>query len=223
MNIWLKYGALVLASYLWGSVCWGLVLSFVVKHEDIRLKDNPGLSGSVRQYGWGYGLTVGLLDVMKGYLLSLVLRSMSLPSWVLIASFMAVIVGHNWPVFFQFRGGGGVATTLGILLQGYLVAVLWGLPFAAIAGVIWKLAPRIKAKIHFSPFISAVGAVPIAIWIVLHRTWYPDYIIVVTLAASVLIKGNQFHTNAQRFRTYAYGMRDRLMDHYRDNNLPPTA
>src|SRR5659263_658605 len=88
--------------------------------------------------------------------------------------FMAVIVGHNWPVFFQFRGGGGVATTLGILLQGYLVAVLWALPFAAIAGVIWKLAPRIKAKIHFSPFISAAGAVPIAIWIVLHRTWYPD-------------------------------------------------
>jgi len=223
MNIWLNYGALVLASYLWGSVCWGLVLSFLVKHEDIRLKDNPGLSGSVRQYGWGYGLTVGLLDMMKGYVLSLVLRSMVVPSWVLIASFMAVIVGHNWPVFFQFRGGGGVATTLGILLQGYLVAVLWGLPFAAIAGVIWKLAPRIKAKIHFSPFISAVGAVPIAIWIVLHRTWYPDYIIVVTLAASVLIKGNQFHTNAQRFRTYAYGMRDRLMDHYRDNNLPPTA
>ena len=223
MNIWLKYGALVLASYLWGSVCWGLVLSFLVKHEDIRLKDNPGLSGSVRQYGWGYGLTVGLLDVMKGYLLSLVLRSIVVPSWVLIASFMAVIVGHNWPVFFQFRGGGGVATTLGILLQGYLVAVLWGLPFAAVAGVIWKLAPRIKAKIHFSPFISAVGAVPIAIWIVLHRTWYPDYIIIVSLGASVLIKGNQFHTNAQRFRTYAYGMRDRLMDHYRDNNLPPTA
>ena len=223
MNIWLKYGAWVLASYLWGSVCWGLVLSFVVKHEDIRLKDNPGLSGSVRQYGWGYGLTVGLLDVMKGYILSLVLHSMVLPSWVLIASFMAVIVGHNWPVFFQFRGGGGVATTLGILLQGYLVAVLWALPFAAIAGVIWKLAPRIKAKIHFSPFISAVGAVPIVIWIAVHKPWYPDYIIVVALAASVLIKGNQFHTNAQRFRTYAYGIRDRFMDHYRDNNLPPTA
>src|SRR5664279_3583510 len=141
MNIWLKYGALVLASYLWGSICWGLVFSFLVKHEDIRLKDNPGLSGSVRQYGWGYGLTVGLLDMTKGYVVSLVLRSMVVPSWVLIASFMAVIVGHNWPVFFQFRGGGGVATTLGILLQGYLVAVLWALPFAAIAGVIWKLAP----------------------------------------------------------------------------------
>ena len=66
MNIWLKYGALVVASYLWGSICWGVVLSFLVKHEDIRLKDNPGLSGSVRRYGWGYGLTVGLLDVMKG-------------------------------------------------------------------------------------------------------------------------------------------------------------
>lgn len=222
MNVWLKYGALIVASYLWGSVCWGLVLSFLIKHEDIRLKDNPGLSGSVRQYGWGFGLTVGLLDAMKGYVLSLVLYSISIPSWVLIASFLAVIVGHNWPIFFQFRGGGGIATTVGILLQGYLTAVLWALPFVAVAGVTWKLVPRIKAKIHFSPFISATGAVPIVIWIVLHKPWYPDYLIVVALAASVLIKGNQFHVQAQRFRSYAHDMRNRFMDHYRDDNQPPT-
>ena len=41
MNSWLKYGALVLASYLWGSLCWGIILSYSLKHEDIRLKDNP--------------------------------------------------------------------------------------------------------------------------------------------------------------------------------------
>lgn len=223
MNSWLQFGALVVASYLWGSVCWGLVLSFLVKHEDIRLKDNPGLSGSVRQYGWGYGLTVGLLDVMKGYLLSLLLHSMAIPAWVPIASFVAVIVGHNWPIFFQFRGGGGVATTLGILLQGYPLAILWALPFAGVAGFIWKLVPRIKAKLHFSPFIAGVGAIPAAIWIVLHKPWYPDYVIVVGLAASVLLKGNQFHVQAQRFRTYAYGMRDRFVDHYRDDHVPPTT
>jgi acyl-phosphate glycerol 3-phosphate acyltransferase len=223
MNTWLKYGALVVASYLWGSVCWGLVLSFTIKHEDIRLKDNPGLSGSVRQYGWGYGLTVGLLDVMKGYLLGLFVRYMVVPPWVLILSFMAVIVGHNWPLFFQFRGGGGVATTLGILLQGYPVAILWALPFAAIAGIMWKSLPPLKAKVHFSPFIAAVGAVPAAIWIVIHKPWYPHYVIIVALAASVLIRGSQFHANAQRFRTYAYGMRDRFMEHYRDNGPPPTT
>jgi glycerol-3-phosphate acyltransferase PlsY len=222
MNTWLKYGALIVASYLWGSVCWGVVLSLLLKHEDIRSKDNPGLSGSVRQYGWTYGLTVGFLDVMKGYILSLSLRSLAVPAWVLIVSFAAVIIGHNWPIFFQFRGGGGVATTLGILLQGYLSAILWALPFAAIAGVIWKLVPRIKAKIHFSPFIAAVGAVPCVIWIILHKTWYPDYVIVVALAASVLIKGSQFHTRAERLRKYAYGVRDRLVDHYRDNSTPPS-
>ncbi|MCX6085145.1 MAG: glycerol-3-phosphate acyltransferase [Caldiserica bacterium] len=223
MNSWLQFGALVVASYLWGSVCWGLVLSFLVKHEDIRLKDNPGLSGSVRQYGWGYGLTVGLLDVMKGYLLSLLLHSMAIPPWVPIASFVAVIVGHNWPIFFQFRGGGGVATTLGILLQGYPLAILLALPFAGVAGVMWKLVPRIKANVHFSPFIAGVGAIPAAIWIVMHKPWYPDYVIVVGLAASVLLKGNQFHVQAQRIRTYAYGMRDRFMDHYRDDHVPPTT
>ena len=224
MNTWLKYGALVVASYLWGSVCWGLVLSFTIKHEDIRLKDNPGLSGSVRQYGWGYGLTVGLLDVMKGYLLGLFLRYMVVPSWVLILSFMAVIVGHNWPLFFQFRGGGGVATTLGILLQGYPVAILWALPFAAIAGVIWKLVPPLKAKVHFSPFIAAVGAVPAAIWIVIHKPWYPRLRHRRRpLQPQFSSRGNQFHVQAQRFRTYAYGMRDRFMEHYRDNNPPPTT
>lgn len=223
MNTWLRFGALIVASYLWGSVCWGLVLSFLIKHEDIRLKDNPGLSGSVRQYGWMYGLTVGFLDTMKGYVLSLILHSMVVPAWVMIVSFMAVIIGHNWPVFFQFRGGGGVATTLGILLQGYVVAVLWALPFAAIAGIIWKVVPVIKAKTHFSPFIAAVGAVPVVIWIVLHKPWYPDYVLVVALATSVLIKGNQFHVQAQRLRKYASGMRDRFMDHYRDNNPPPTV
>ncbi|MCE5192859.1 MAG: glycerol-3-phosphate acyltransferase [Candidatus Cryosericum sp.] len=219
---WLTYGAIILASYLWGSICWGLVLSFAVKHEDIRLKDNPGLSGSVRQYGWAYGLTVGFLDTMKGYVLSLILHSVLIPGWVIIASFAAVIVGHNWPVFFQFRGGGGVATTLGILLQSYPVAIFWALPFAAVAAILWKLVPALKAKVHFSPFIAGVGAVPAAIWIFLHKPWFPDYIIVVTLAASVLIKGNQFHLQAQRLRKYTNGMRDRVMDRYRGNNLPPT-
>lgn len=221
MTNWLTYGATIAASYLWGSICWGLVLSFGIKHEDIRLKDNPGLSGSVRQYGWAYGLVVGFLDTMKGYLLSLVLHSMLIPAWVIIASFAAVIVGHNWPAFFQFRGGGGVATTLGVLLQSYPVAIFWALPFAAAAGVIWKLVPSLKSKVHFSPFTAGVGAVPAAIWIFRHEPWYPDYIIVLVLAVSVLIKGNQFHLQAQRFRKYAYGMRDPVMDHYRDNNLPP--
>ncbi len=221
MNIWVKYGALILASYLWGSICWGVILSLSFKHEDIRGRDNPGLSGSVRQYGWVYGLTVGLLDVMKGYLLSLFLRSIAVPAWVLIAAFTAVIIGHNWPIFFQFRGGGGIATTLGILIHGYFPAILWALPFAAVAGVVWKLVPRIKAKVHFSPFISAVGAFPCVAWIVLHKAWYPDYIIVATLAASVLIKGSQFHIQAERLRRYAYGVRDRFIDYCRDNSTPP--
>ncbi len=220
MNTWFKYAALIVASYLWGSVCWGVVLSRLLKHEDIRTKDNPGLSGSVRQYGWTYGLTVGFLDAMKGYILSLFLRSLFVPGWVLIASFTAVIIGHNWPVFFQFRGGGGIATTVGILLQGYLPAILWALPFAAIAAIVWKLFPRIKARVHFSPFISAVGAVPCVIWIIIHKTWYPDYILVVALAASVLIKGSQFHVRAERLRKYAYGVRDHIVDHYRDTNAP---
>ncbi len=221
MATWLKYGALILASYLWGSICWGLVFSFALKHEDIRLRDNPGLSGSVRQYGWFYGLAVGVLDAAKGYALSLALRLLSVPSWVHIAAFAAVVVGHNWPIFFQFRGGGGIATAIGILLHEYPIGVVWALPFAAVAAVIWKLSPRLKAKVHFSPFITAVGAVPFVVWLILNRPWYPDYIIGLVLASSILLKGNQFHLRAQELRSYANEMKDYLKNHLQKENEEP--
>jgi glycerol-3-phosphate acyltransferase PlsY len=211
MRIWLIYAAVILSSYLWGSVCWGVVLSLSLKHEDIRLKDNPGLSGTVRQYGWPLGLTVGALDILKGYLVGVVLRRMALPSWVVILAFAAVIIGHNWPAFFQFRGGGGLATTVGILLEQYPLSIAWGLPFAAAAGILWKLVPALKAKVHFSPFIAAVGAVPAVIWIVVNTTWYPNYILVLGLALAVLLKGNQFHRQAQRLRRLTAQVRERYV------------
>jgi len=219
MNSWLKYGALIVASYLWGSLCWGIILSYSLKHEDIRLKDNPGLSGSIRQYGWSYGLAVGVLDLLKGYAVSVVLHLAAVPSWVWIASFIAVIVGHNWPIFFQFRGGGGIATTIGILIDNYPLAVLWALPFAAAAAIAWILVPSLKKKLHISPFMTAVGAVPAVLWIVLHKPWYPDYIIVATLAASILLKGNQFHLRAERVRRTAHGTANQEADKGTDGTI----
>ncbi len=221
MGIWFKYSAIIVASYLWGSVCWGLVLSFLVKHEDIRLKDNPGLSGSVRQYGWPYGMTVGLLDAAKGYVLSFILQSMAIPDYIRITAFAAVVIGHNWPIFFQFRGGGGIATAIGILLRSYVIGVLWALPFAAAAGLAWKLTPKLKAKTHFSPFITAVGAVPFVVWLVLNKPLYPDCVMVLVLACSIIIKGNQFHVQAQRLRRYASGMRNHLMNYLEGRDGEP--
>lgn len=201
MRNYTTYAMLIAVSYLWGSICWGLVFSFVFRKEDIRAKDNPGFSGSVRQYGWFHGLTVGILDALKGYALSLTIRLLTVPEWVLIVCLTAVVVGHNWPIFFQFRGGGGIATAVGILAQGYLPGLLWALPFAAVAAALWKLIPALKARTHISPFISAVGAVPCVIWFILNKSWYPDYIIVATLAACMLGKGLQFHIRAQKQRT----------------------
>ena len=212
MRIWLMYTAVILSSYLWGSICWGVILSRSLKHEDIRVKDNPGLSGSVRQYGWPLGLTVGALDILKGYLLSVVLRRLALPGWIVVLAFAAVIVGHNWPAFFQFRGGGGLATTVGILLERYPLSIAWGLPFAAAAGILWKLTPALRANLHFSPFIAAVGAVPAVIWIAVHTTWYPDGLLVLVLALAVLLKGNQFHRQAERLRRLTARVRDRYVE-----------
>ncbi len=103
-------------AYALGSLVFGLVLGRLVFGEDIRRRDNPGASGSWRQYGPLVGACVALLDLGKGALAVAVARSMGLFGWNLVGVVVAVVAGHNWPIWFGFRGGGGLATLVGTLI-----------------------------------------------------------------------------------------------------------
>jgi glycerol-3-phosphate acyltransferase PlsY len=106
-----------LLAYFLGSVPVGLLVSRWAKGIDIREhgSGNIGTTNVLRTIGIGWAALVFALDAAKGALPILFGRSLGLgPGGLAVAAFLAV-AGHNWSIFLRFRGGKGVATTLGAL------------------------------------------------------------------------------------------------------------
>ena len=98
--------AVLLLSYLLGSVVFGVLYSRL-RGRDIREADLPGGSGTYRQYGLWPAVIVTALDIGKGVLASVVTHSLAPQyTWLAVAG---VTLGHCYPVFFRFSGGGGIA------------------------------------------------------------------------------------------------------------------
>jgi len=114
---------LIISSYLLGSIPTAYLLGVVLKGVDIRKlgSGNIGATNAFRVLGKSIGITVLFFDVFKGFFASAVLASgvyplvISRDVWRIILG-MIVIIGHIWPVFLSFKGGKGIATTLGVLL-----------------------------------------------------------------------------------------------------------
>ncbi len=119
----LVYIGIAIGSYLIGSISPAIIISHNFQKKDIRNygSGNAGSTNMVRTFGWGLGLFTFLLDIFKGALVVFSATKIAplindtLGICYLIAS-LCVIAGHSWPVYYKFRGGKGVATTLGVLL-----------------------------------------------------------------------------------------------------------
>lgn len=166
---------LVLLAYLVGSISVGVLVSRY-HGEDVRARDLPGTSGMFRQYGPAWGLSVLLLDMGKG-LVAAWLASFAGAAWVLPLAALAVVAGHIYPVFFGFRGGGGLATSAGFLLYVYPLLTLLTLALGlAVAGVYhlvwWRHRPRGVYPLPFAaPFaylflLLALRHDPAGLWTV---------------------------------------------------------
>lgn len=122
----------VVAAYLLGSLSFSFIIGKLVKGIDIRAhgSGNAGATNTLRVLGKGPAILVLALDVVKAIVAVWIGKWMA-PDliWVHVACGLAVIIGHNWPVFFGFRGGKGVATAIGV------TATLCFLP-ALFAGII---------------------------------------------------------------------------------------
>ena len=103
-------------AYLLGSVSFSYLVCRRARGIDIRDvgSRNPGAANTFRQVGPLAGLVVLLADILKGAVAVLPLVLFDAPEWAIFLSAVAVLAGHNWPVFLGFRGGKGAATVLGI-------------------------------------------------------------------------------------------------------------
>jgi acyl phosphate:glycerol-3-phosphate acyltransferase len=108
---------LCLLAFFVGAIPFGLLIG-KLKGIDLREKGsgNIGASNAMRQLGKPLGILVFVLDTVKGLLPTLLAHQQALaPEWV-VGVGLAAVFGHIYSPFVRFKGGKGVATTLGVLL-----------------------------------------------------------------------------------------------------------
>ena len=126
------YAVLIaIGAYLIGSINFSILLSRIISGKDIRESGsgNAGATNMLRTYGKKMGVLTLLLDLLKGIVVIAACRLMNIAEeWTYIAG-VCVALGHNYPIFFGFKGGKGVATSLGVAFVldwqvGILVAII---------------------------------------------------------------------------------------------------
>ncbi|HAJ90110.1 MAG TPA: acyl-phosphate glycerol 3-phosphate acyltransferase [Rhodospirillaceae bacterium] len=127
----------IIAGYLLGSIPFGLVLCRLFGYGDIRDigSGNIGATNVLRTGNkWLAALTL-ILDSSKG-LIAVLVAAAFFDKHAMFGAALGVVLGHNFPVWLKFKGGKGVATTLGTLLAlswpvGLACCLTWGAVAAA--------------------------------------------------------------------------------------------
>ena len=117
MAIWLKYLLIAVIGYFLGNVSVGILIARLYGVEDIRKvgSGNAGTTNVLRNLGWTPSALTLLGDCLKGLVAALIGKWLAGDIGLLVGGNCAVL-GHNFPVFFKFRGGKGIATNLGMIL-----------------------------------------------------------------------------------------------------------
>ena len=174
----------IACGYLVGSVPFGLVLTRLAGLGDIRGigSGNIGATNVLRTGNKMLALATLLLDSGKGAAAALILGSFDPPAG-LIAGGMAILA-HNFPVWLKFKGGKGVATTMGVL-----IALAW--PVGIAACTTWMLTAFLF-RISSLAALVALATTPVCAW------WLADPGLTVLAALLAILSFIRHHENIAR-------------------------
>ena len=119
------YIIVTIIAYLIGSINFSIIISKKMAGFDVREKGsgNAGTTNMLRSVGKRAAALTLLCDILKGVVAILIailagaiIKNIDKALLVQLAA-IAVVLGHTFPIFFQFKGGKGVATSLGVLLM----------------------------------------------------------------------------------------------------------
>lgn len=113
----MKYILLAIIAYFIGNISFAYILGKIITKKDVRDygSGNAGTTNAIRAFGKKIGIMVFIGDVLKGVVSVALGRNFGGQTGAYIAGAFAII-GHNWPVLLNFRGGKGVATTIGVMI-----------------------------------------------------------------------------------------------------------
>lgn len=165
----------IIVSYLIGSIPTAYIFARLLKGVDIRKfgSGNVGATNALRLLGKKTGITVLVLDIFKGTLAVLLLTRLSGPEYInhkeLVPLLLGIscICGHIWTVFLRFKGGKGVATSLGVLLGlGITIKGLWYVLLLTI--ITWVVSFLIIRIVSAASLLAAIS-LPVYTWLNSHN------------------------------------------------------
>lgn len=117
MSIWLKYLLIAVVGYLLGNISVGILVAKLYGIKDIRKvgSGNAGSTNVLRNLGWLPSVLTLVGDCLKSFIAAKLGLALAGEVGLLIGG-TAAILGHDFPVFFKFHGGKGIAASLGMIL-----------------------------------------------------------------------------------------------------------
>ena len=117
MALWLKYVLIAVVGYLLGNISVGILVAKLYGIKDIRKvgSGNAGSTNVLRNLGWLPSVLTLVGDCLKSFIAAQLGRCLAGDVGLLIGG-TAAILGHDFPVFFKFKGGKGIAASLGMIL-----------------------------------------------------------------------------------------------------------
>lgn len=137
----MKYFIIAIISYLLGNISTAYILGKIFTKKDVRDygSGSAGATNALRTFGKKIGAMVLLGDVLKGVIAVVIGKNIGADTGAYLAGAF-VIIGHNWPALLGFKGGKGVATTIGVVLmidvKLALTCVLLGIIIIAITRMV---------------------------------------------------------------------------------------
>jgi len=200
--------AIILSSYLIGSIPTSILVSKLFFHIDIRQygSGNAGGTNAFRIMGWKAGIFVMAVDVGKGLIATYFFSQIRLDDllwpmvYLQIIAGTAAVVGHIWTIFAGFHGGKGVGTAAGMLIVLYPIAfVVCLLIFAAII---------ITTRYVSLASMTAAISLPIMLFLLkffFERDISPPLLILALIMATLII-----FTHRSNIRRLIYGNENRI-------------
>jgi len=153
----MDYLVVGIASYLMGSIPFGLILTKIFLKKDIREigSGNIGATNALRTGNKLIGYSTLVLDIAKA-IIPVIYVKINYPDLIYIASLCAFL-GHVFPIWLKFKGGKGVATYVGILFS---INIILGLIFVGSWAIIFLL-------FKYSSLSSIIGSLSVPIYILI--------------------------------------------------------
>ena len=177
--------AMIILAYLGGSISSAILIARLYRLPDPRENGshNPGTTNVLRLGGRSAALWVLLCDMAKGTIPVYLAWYFQLTPFVLGLIGIAACLGHMYPLFFQFRGGKGVATALGTMMP-------IGFAMGGMMLVTWILVLLLTGYSSLAALIAALVAPLYTYWL------KPEYTLSVAMLSCLIIY--RHHENIQR-------------------------